>query len=98
MTRDEVVKGLECCVLQDPDDVRECEKCPQSENGRYISNSCINGLMAQSLALLKPVAPVYDDYGIVCGACGYMFEGAPNYCPSCGREINWNAGAREVRA
>lgn len=51
--RKNVIKGLECCILRDPDDSRRCAECPKSEYGRTISNSCINGLMVAALALLK---------------------------------------------
>lgn len=52
-TREQVIRGLECCVLNDPDDKRECANCPRTEGGKIISLGCVNGLMAAALALLK---------------------------------------------
>ena len=49
---EKVVKGLECCVLRDPDDHRRCGECPY--NPHAISNEpCANGLKFNALALIR---------------------------------------------
>lgn len=44
--REKVIKGLECCILHNPDDHARCMQCP------YESN-CVNRLKMDALALLK---------------------------------------------
>lgn len=47
-----VCKGLECCVLRDPDDHRRCGECPY--NSHAISNEpCANGLKFNALDLIR---------------------------------------------
>ena len=49
---EKVCKGLECCVLRDPDDHRRCGECPY--NPHAISNEpCANGLKFDALALIR---------------------------------------------
>lgn len=48
-----VIEALEACVLKDPDDSRDCRHCPRCNYGAFITTSCINGVMSDSLALLK---------------------------------------------
>lgn len=49
---EKVCKGLECCVLRDPDDHRQCGECPY--NPHSISNEpCANGLKHNALALIR---------------------------------------------
>lgn len=49
---EKVCKGLECCVLRDPDDHQRCGEC--SYNHHEISNApCANGLKADALALIR---------------------------------------------
>lgn len=49
---EKVCKGLECCVLRDPDDHRRCGECPY--NPHAISNEpCANGLKYNALALIR---------------------------------------------
>lgn len=43
---DKAIKGLECCILRDPDDFPRCSVCP------YESN-CVNRLKMDALTLLK---------------------------------------------
>lgn len=48
----EVVQGLECCILCDPDDHQRCGACPY--NPHAISNEpCANGLKADALSLIR---------------------------------------------
>ena len=42
----EAIKGLECCIIRDPDDKPRCKECP------YESN-CVNRLKIDALKLLK---------------------------------------------
>jgi hypothetical protein len=55
--RNKVIEALEACVLKDPDDSRDCKHCPRCNYGAFITNSCINGVMADALALLKAQEP-----------------------------------------
>ena len=44
--REKVIKGLECCILRDPDDHARCSQCS------YESN-CVNRLKMDALELLS---------------------------------------------
>ena len=57
MKREKVIEALEACVLKDPDDSRDCRHCPRCNYGAFITNSCINGVMADCLYLLKAQEP-----------------------------------------
>ena len=48
-----VIRGLECCVVSDPDAKRSCDECPYNHSGIISNAPCANGLMAQSLTLIK---------------------------------------------
>lgn len=49
---EKVRKGLECCVLRDPDDHRRCGECPY--NPHAISNEpCENGLKYNAISLIR---------------------------------------------
>lgn len=49
---EKVRKGLECCILRDPDDHRRCGDCPY--NPHAISNEpCANGLKYNALSLIR---------------------------------------------
>ena len=43
---EKAIKGLECCVLRDPDDKSRCEQCP-------YDGACLNRLKHDALVLLK---------------------------------------------
>lgn len=43
---EKVIRGLECCILRDPDDHARCSQCP------YESN-CVNRLKMDALELLS---------------------------------------------
>ena len=43
---DKTIRGLECCVLRDPDDKPRCDSCPYEGN-------CLNRLKHDALALLR---------------------------------------------
>ena len=58
-------------------------------DGKWFSTPVI----IDAIALLRAqeaVGPVYDDFSIRCGACGGLLMCEHLYCPSCGREINWD--------
>lgn len=49
---EKVIRGLECCILRDPDDKCRCADCPYNQH--EISNApCANGLKFDALSLLK---------------------------------------------
>lgn len=48
--RGKVIKGLECCILRDPDDHARCSQCSYGGN-------CVNRLKMDALSLLKAQEP-----------------------------------------
>lgn len=50
---EKVVRGLECCIVRDPDAKRNCVECPYNHEGIITNAPCANGLMTDVLALLK---------------------------------------------
>lgn len=52
-----VIKGLECCIIRDPDDKMRCSECPYKDPNTY----CLNRLKMDALALLK------EDRETTCG-------------------------------
>ena len=101
--REKVIRGLECCILHDPDDKRRCSDCPY--NHHEISNApCANGLKFEALSLLKvqepvePIEMINDFYpigdplrteGWKCGKCGQEIAWDDNYCSKCGTAVKW---------
>ena len=64
--REKVIKGLECCILRNPDDHARCSQCSYGSN-------CVNRLKIDALALLKEQEwhmLTEDDDGIVHGIPG----------------------------
>lgn len=51
--REKVIKGLECCILRDPDDKMRCSECSYNEPDTY----CLNRLKMDVLVLLKAQEP-----------------------------------------
>ena len=49
-----VIKGLECCILRNPDDKARCNDCPYEGN-------CVNRLKMDALELLKPRVLTLDE-------------------------------------
>ena len=54
--REKVLKGLHACIVQNPDDHRECKSCPYRRRG-ITNEPCFNGLMIDALALLEAQKP-----------------------------------------
>ena len=90
---EKVIKGLECCILRDPDDHARCSKCSYGHN-------CVNRLKIDALELLKEreaVKPkevnMYPTGQYACGFCGHISVGSKDYhakyCPECGRAVTW---------
>jgi hypothetical protein len=50
---EKVIKGLECCILRDPDDKQRCSECPYEGN-------CVNRLKMDALSMLKAQGEVID--------------------------------------
>ena len=47
--REKVIKGLECCIMRNPDDKLRCVSCPYKDPEAY----CLNRLKADALEILK---------------------------------------------
>lgn len=58
--RKRVIKGLECCILRNPDDHARCSQCPYGGN-------CVNRLKIDALALLKEQETI-----VRCKDCMYL--------------------------
>ena len=57
--REKVIKGLECCIVREPDDNVRCGECPYNEPNTY----CLNRLKMDALGLLdaKPRVMTKDE-------------------------------------
>ena len=51
--REKVIRGLECCIVCDPDAKSNCVECPYNHEGIITNAPCANGLMVDALVLLK---------------------------------------------
>jgi hypothetical protein len=89
--RDQVIKGLECCIDQGANEEFDCRKCPY-----YVSSArlaCWINLQIDAVELLKEQEPlVVSDPGAICPNCKWPLypEDHPRYCGNCGREVLWN--------
>lgn len=54
---EKVVRGLECCIVRDPDAKSNCVECPYNHEGIITNAPCANGLMADALVLLEEQEP-----------------------------------------
>lgn len=74
-----VIKGLECCILRDPDDHARCSQCPYGGN-------CVNRLKMDALELLKAQEQEINrlKHHIDCDAA----EKLPSGCVGYGRGFN----------
>ena len=104
MTREKVIKGLECHISKKCEtDAVKHEICPYWEH-----DDCGNRLMCDALELLKEQEPVkavaQGDDSYMCDNCGetvgweemkcYGFEKVKyKYCPYCGRKVMWDVTA-----
>lgn len=59
MSLEEVIKGLECCILRNPDDHARCSQCSYGGN-------CVNRLKMDALEWLKKLAKCNHDCKIDC--------------------------------
>lgn len=94
--REKVIKGLECCILRDPDDHARCSQCPYESS----CANCVNRLKMDALELLKeqePVRPVLARIGnyaaindYTCPECGTDLYHLQKYCDECGRPVKWD--------
>ena len=97
--REKVIKGLELCRY-DPDPEMplksevSCDICPYWDD----TYGCrMNDMFDDAIALLKaqePVKPQEHDYVIygvkyTCGACHHKIWRNNNFCPNCGRKVEW---------
>ena len=99
--RGKVIRGLECCILRDPDDHARCSQCSYGGN-------CVNRLKMDALSLLKAQEAVkphmdFDGHDVWrCGNCGATIfhpehtqadEDERNYnkfCRHCGQAVKWD--------
>ena len=104
--RDKVIKGMECCLDYDPDNIT-CPECPYDDSYKLYTTTrwCIGQLIEDALSLLReqePQKPHYceADDSWSCGNCGETvgygeynsFGPVRNkYCKECGRKVKWNA-------
>lgn len=51
--KEKVMRGLEYCIVHDPDAKRNCVECPYNHEGIITNAPCANGLMADALSLLR---------------------------------------------
>ena len=75
-TIEEVIKGLECCILRDPDDKMRCSECPYNEHDTY----CLNRLKMDALALFKAQEPIE--------ARLHLCESCAKECPECDATVD----------
>ena len=70
---DEVKKGLECCIVRDPDDRRRCPECPYRDPEAY----CANRLMADALGTIETLSETIDALtsDVECESCKIDTEG-----------------------
>lgn len=97
--REKVIKGLEACLPpHDPD----CDLCPYDSIDLRCRAKLRNDVMAllKEQELVKPKKEnryidfdgeghPYNPETYDCGACGKELPWKVNYCPECGREVNW---------
>ncbi len=82
-SREDVIKGLECCATSD---LGNCKDCP------YSGDSCVD-LCNDAAALLKAqegVFPHMVDWGIYeCPKCKTRVDKTYKYCKCCGQGVKW---------
>lgn len=92
MTREETIKGLECCMIPG---AGGCDDCP------YVGKGICQELLGEdALALLKTqeAKPVHVTADInhrkvgECPNCGKPINSRdyPNYCGHCGQAVKWD--------
>ena len=102
--REKVIKGIRCCMAISQV-MRMCEECPYRNIAKCYC--CEGVLGADALALLReqePVKPIFDEEDVSgrCGVCGHALTHQSmvgdvlvdewfQYCPICGRKVDWNA-------
>ena len=84
--REKVMTGLECLITNSVD----CSTCPYAVDG-----FCPELVAKDAMELLKEQEPAKVVDGrprcrFACGNCGAEFAFVYNYCPSCGRKVDWD--------
>ena len=51
--REQVIRGLKCCIMRNPEDKMRCGECPYNDPNTY----CLNRLKMDALALMKKQEP-----------------------------------------
>lgn len=102
MTREKVIKGLECCASLDSG---VCAVCDWADPEEY---ECFANLAKAALALLKEQEAVKPCVAVdtwICPKCGHALESQYliddkenpqvlvheqyNFCPNCGKAVKW---------
>lgn len=55
--KQKVIKGLECCIVRNPDDKMRCSECPYRDPGTY----CLNRLKMDALEVIKAAGPTEQE-------------------------------------
>ena len=90
MELDKVITAMNICTnLDNPDKEVYCYDCPYKRR-----ENCSGDLMRDLAALVRgqsPIRPTQEQNTIkwLCGDCGALLMGEANYCPRCGRAVQW---------
>lgn len=101
ISKEKVIKGLECCRDLDISDMKCPDACPYHDCSNEFGCCNYIPLMDDAIALLKeepePVKPTKNQsllanfLGWNCGACGFpLLSDGYVYCPRCGKKVDWN--------
>lgn len=93
-----VIEGLECHKRAMYGEIDEhgiaCNLCPYKDMESTCHSRTEGSLIADALALLKkqqPVKPLIANDMYFCGSCKYAIPRTANYCPKCGKKVEWGA-------
>ena len=82
---EKVIKGLRCLT-----GMPRCDTCPYSNNPQR--QYCLNQIGKDAIKLLKEqeVIPTRNVQDRAVCKCGLVLCELYNYCPECGKRINWD--------
>ena len=87
---EKVLKGLQCCQVNENGDLESCPECPYNEVSMFVEE-CRTKMCRDALKLLKCeiIHPYRKGFSWRC-ECGRRLWKRFNYCPDCGGWVNWN--------